>query len=70
MAPADKRTLVAAAAKWVKSSPLGGKPLVKANVILMADEGVRNLQMTLPILVSAKRVACGQCMGCSRQSQA
>jgi hypothetical protein len=49
-------------AKWVKSLPLGSKPLVKTSVKMLPDEGVLALQRAMPILVSW--IAVGKALNC------
>ena len=56
--PDERKAKVAAATKWVKATPLAGKPLVKSSVQLMTDDAVRALQHALPVVVSSPRCAC------------
>ncbi len=58
----ERRAKAAAAMKWVKNSPLGGKPLVKTSVQMMPDEGVKKVQMAMPNKV---RMLVAWCYACT-----
>ncbi|MEW5297011.1 MAG: hypothetical protein WDW36_000248 [Sanguina aurantia] len=51
-APELRKARMHAVIAWIKASPLAKKPLVKATVTLLCDEGVRALQTTLAPIAS------------------
>lgn len=51
LAPAERVDKLKGLIKWVKSTPLASRPLVKISVQIVTEEGVKAIQAALPLML-------------------